>query len=347
MSSSAFSEAALASLEAKPDLPLNPAASASCSRSLPDYVERVARAFVAPELEAVRCISVASSDGGLTTLYEYGSQASESIVLLPPYGMTFVLVARLARLLAKRHHVVIWESKGSPDASVAVSDADFSLSSQAAQFARIVEARRLHEVHFVGWCQAAQIASYAVSHGLVGAKSMSWIAPAGFGYSLLPSEFDRCALPVYLEIERQGLTYAEKFRRVLDKHALVTATEANIAEKLTMLHLADAQATHVFSRYMRAYEENKAVAKLTLPAAVGSVPTLVMHSRDDTFSHFSESVQIAKKHSSVRLQLLENGGHLQVFNAPPAIAAHILGFVDSVGQNLDDRGAEAAASPLS
>jgi pimeloyl-ACP methyl ester carboxylesterase len=346
MSSGALAQLAHA-LEAGPDLSSTSTASATCPRSLPDYVERVDRAFVSLELEDVRCLSVATSDGGLTTLYEYGTEAGESIVLLPPYGMTFILVARLARLLAKRHHVVIWESKGSPDASATVSDADFGLSSQAARFARIIEARRLHEVHFVGWCQAAQIASYAVSHGLVRAKSMSWIAPAGFGYSLLPSEFDRCALPVYLEIERQGLDYAEKFRRVLDKHALAPATEAIVAEKLTMLHLADAQATHVFSRYMRAYEENKAVAKNTLPAAVDSVPTLAMHSRDDTFSHFSESVQIAKKHPSVRLQLLESGGHLQVFNSPTAIVAHILGFIDLVGKNVDAPGAEGSASQLS
>lgn len=317
-------------------------------RALPDYLERVDRVFVSADLEEVRCFAVATSDGRTITVYEYGREVGgEPIVLLPPYGMPFLLVARLARMLAERHRVVIWESQGSPDTSVVASDDDFDLAHQAAEFAQVLEALGLGEVHFVGWCQAAQIASYAVAHDLTALRSMSWVAPAGFGYSLLPSEFDRCALPIYLEIERQGLACAEKFRRVLDKHAVAPTTEAIIAEKLTMLHLADARATHVFSRYMKAYEVNKIVAKGTLSAAVERVRTLAMHSRDDTFSHFSESVQIAKKHPSVRLQLLDNGGHLQVFNTPRAIADHILGFVASVGKIADGGEAVASSTPPS
>ncbi|RYZ03279.1 MAG: alpha/beta fold hydrolase [Myxococcales bacterium] len=334
-------------LPAASHAPSVPAFAAATARPFPEYLSQVERAFVEQELERVRCLALATSDGKLTTLYEYGSPEDEAIVLLPPYGMTFLLVARLARLLSSRHHVVVWESNGSPDTSVPVAESDFGLRSQAEQLARVVEARGLGAVHFVGWCQAAQISSYAAAHDLVTPKSMSWVAPAGFAYSVLPSEFDRCALPIYLDIERQGLAHAEKLRHILDKHALAPTTAAIIAEKLTMLHLAGASSTHVFSRYMKAYEENKPVAKVTLPGAVARVPTLVMHSRDDAFSHFSESIQIAKKHPSVRLQLLQDGGHLKIFNSPEVIAAHILEFTDSVEKATAAGGSEAAAPQLS
>jgi pimeloyl-ACP methyl ester carboxylesterase len=222
--------------------------------SKPSYLAHLDASILVAECDDVRYRRVAVGDRAGRTLYEFGWRNGEKVVLLPPYGMTFLLVARLGRLLAKRFHVLMWESPGCPDSSTPICDIDLELGGESRYFSEVVKLKGFNEFHFVGWCQAAQFAVHATANGFVTPRTMSFIAPAGLGYSLVKSEFDRCALPIYLDIERHGISRAEALRAILDKHKDKPATEAIAAEKLTMIHLADPYATYTFSRYMRAYE---------------------------------------------------------------------------------------------
>ena len=242
--------------------------------SKPSYLADIDVLMLAEELKEVRHRTVAVDDRPQRTLYEFGWRNSEKVVLLPPYGMTFLLVARLGRVLAKRFHVLIWESHGCPDCSTPICDTDLGLVGESRHFSEVIKREGFKKFHFVGWCQAAQFAVHATANGYVRPRTMSWIAPAGLAYSVVKSEFDRCAfLHIYLDIERNGISCAEKLRTILDKHRGKPATEAIAAEKLTMLHLSDPQATYAFSRYMRAYEDNKPVAKQLVSPAISLVPT--------------------------------------------------------------------------
>jgi len=304
--------------------------------SKPSYLADIDTSILRHELDVVCYRTVAASDGSQRALYEFGRKDSEKVVLLPPYGMTFLLVSRLARILAQRFHVLIWESHGCSDSATRMSETDLQLASQSKYFSEVVKQAGFKEFHFVGWCQAAQLAAHATANGYMRPQTMSWIAPAGLGYSLVKSEFERCALPIYLDIERNGVSRAEKLRKILNKYRDEPATDTIMAEKLTMLHLSDAQATYAFSRYMRAYEDNKIVAKQLVPSVLESVPTQAIHCRDDTYSHFSESVQLSKHHPSLALRLIGVGGHLQVFNDPVTLAEHVVTFVDaSISQGPD------------
>jgi pimeloyl-ACP methyl ester carboxylesterase len=297
--------------------------------STPSYWAGIDALMLAGELDEVRHRTMAVGDGPQRALYEFGCSSSEKVVLLPPYGMTFLLVARLGRLLAKRFHVLMWESHGCPDDSTPICDTDLELASESRHFSDVINQAGFNEFHFVGWCQAAQFAVHATANGYVRPRTMSWIAPAGLGYSLIKSEFDRCALPIYLDIERQGVSRAENLRTILNKHRDRPATEEIAAEKLTMLHLSHPQATYAFSRYMRAYEDNKLIAKELVSRALSLVPTHAIHCRDDTFSHFSESVELSKHHPSLALRLIGRGGHLQVFNDPSTLAELVVAFIDA------------------
>jgi hypothetical protein len=210
-----------------------------------------------------------------------------------------------------------------------ICDTALELASESRHFSEVIKQAGFKEFHFVGWCQAAQFAVHATGNGYVRPRTMSWIAPAGLGYSLVKSEFERCALPIYLDIERNGVSRAEKLRAILNKHRDKPAMEAIAAEKLTMLHLSDPQATYAFSRYMRAYEDNKVVAKQFVSSALGLVATQAIHCRDDTFTHFSESIELTKHHPSLALRLIERGGHLQVFNEPFTLAELVVDFIDA------------------
>jgi hypothetical protein len=105
----------------------------------------------------------------------------------------------------------------------------------------------------------------------------------------------------------------------------------NLAEKLTMLHLACSRSTYTFSRYMRAFEDNKLAAEPLVPAALDQVPTQAIHCRDDNYSHFSESVELGRRHPQLALRLLRTGGHLQIFNDATAVAEPIISFIDAAG----------------
>lgn len=294
---------------------------------LPPYLRRAGASAHDARLAGVEVL-LRSVRGAARRLYRLGSGRHEPLVLLPPYGVSFLLALNLATLLADRFQVLLWESVGSPDGSVEASDADFEFALQSADIAEMIGPDAAACFHFVGWCQAAQLMVHAIAvHGLA-PRTMNWIAPAGFGLMLVKPEFDRCALPIYLAIERQGREAAEKLSRILDKYRDAPADEPMTGERLTMLHLADPAMTHVFARYMKCYEDNKRPAADLLPRALQHIPTQLLHCRDDTYSHYSESVQIAKRHPGATLHLMDQGGHLQIFNDPAPLASRIMHFID-------------------
>jgi len=296
--------------------------------NLPPYVERIAARSVKNMLAAIRTSVYVDEDGRKRKLFRLGEPHLPQVILLPPYGITFLLLMPLAELLSRHFNVVIWESPGCPDSDCPPLERDFTLASQASEFAAILQQLRIKEFHFIGWCQAAQLAAYAIVEQGLRLSTLSWIAPGGFGHALIRSEFERCALPIYMEIERQGVEQARKLALLLDKYCGAAIGEDVSGERLTMLHLADSAATQIFSKYMRCFETNKPTVKALLPRALASgIPTQIVHCRDDTYSHYSESVEIARAHPHVALKLMEKGGHLQIFNNPATIAELLVRFI--------------------
>lgn len=296
--------------------------------SLPSYCNKLDLVLLQDEVAAVRISTFIADDGQVVHLYTMGSPSAEKLILLPPYGMTFLLMSKLARVLARRFHVLIWESAGCPNREESMSAEVATLARQAADFRDIIRECGFEQFHFVGWCQASQLVAYAIATTDVRPKSISWVAPAGLGYSLVKSEFERCVLPIYLEIASLGLAYAEKLAMILDKYRDQPLSAGNAAEKLTMLHLTDPASTHRFSRYMKSYVDNQSLVKGLLDDVLGRYRALIIHCKDDTYSHFSESVQLAERYATVRLELLAQGGHLQLFDSPGTVAELILKHID-------------------
>ena len=80
-----------------------------------------------------------------------------------------------------------------------------------------------------------------------------------------------------------------------------------------------------------------------LEAGVGA--RYFLGSRDDAFSHYSESVQLARAVPGVELKLLQDGGPLMMFNEAGRIADQIREFVRarSLGGGADSMRADALA----
>ncbi|MCX4030253.1 alpha/beta hydrolase [Endozoicomonas sp. SM1973] len=296
--------------------------------SMPSYLNKVDTSILAEELGDIDASIYRAPDGYEFNLYKVGNPSAEKLVILPPYGMSYLLLSRLVKVLSGKYYVLSWESRGCPDYEASVSDDRFDLVSQSEDFVNILKQEGFDSFHYVGWCQAAQLLVHTLSVSDLQPKTISWIAPAGLGTSLVKSEFERCALPIYLEIEKLGSAYAEKLAMILDKYRDQPIREEIAAEKYTVLHLSDPDATHRFSRYMKLYEDNKSKVIELLGQVFEKHHVYVIHCKDDTYSHFSEAVQLEKKYPNVELELMPGGGHLQLFYEPDVIAGLILGYIN-------------------
>lgn len=297
--------------------------------SLPPYLRH------APEMSALgtELASVRPEDwyvdGALHgRFFHYGDPAAPALVLLPPTGMSFLLLARLAYALSSDFHVVIKESKGCPDWEVELDEGEYAVERQGSELVRMVDDLGLGRVHLVGWCQAAQAIVHACQVGGMAPRTICLLAPAGLGHSVVSSEFERCALPIYCQIaEANDAEYAQRMRGLLDSPSKHADAIAALAERLSLLHLANPSAILRFSRYMRAFKDAKDPARPHVVAALSAAPACIIHSRDDVFSHYSESVQLARAVPGTELKLFQDGGHLMMFNEAGRIADQIREFV--------------------
>ncbi len=297
--------------------------------NLPDYLRTLALSGLEDVLQAVAVSRSTGRDGREIHIYKLGDPASDCLILRPPIGISFLLVARLARALSQRFYVMIWESRGCPDVNGPLTDSDIELETQAADLEAILQREDIQRFHFVGWCQAAQLAVQTLCRAKATPQTLALVAPAGLGCAVLASDFEKNALPIYLQIEQNGVEYAGKLRKILDKFGDQPLTESNMAEKLSLLHLVSPEATYRFSRYMKAYKNNQQNVKALLDSALSEKHTCIIHSRDDNYSHYSESVQLSKRYPSVRLKVLPAGGHLLLFYQPQQVADIIFQFIET------------------
>lgn len=297
-------------------------------RTASSYLRGLNSSGMQAELAATTISTFDCGDGRETYLYEYGSIAAPTLILLPPTGMSYLLVSRLALALSNEFHVLSWESRGCPNIDGPMDRHDTEMEFQAAEFASIVAAQGIHEFHFVGWCQAAQKAVLACqSNPALKPLSFSFIAPAGLGYSVVVSEFERCALPIYLQIAGRDVAYADKMSQILDTSARQSSSEEQLPERLSLLHLSSPEATFRFARYMKAFADSKPLIKPLVDGVLNHVPTQLIHCKDDKFSHYSESVQLSREHPLARLELFPTGGHLFMFKQPDVVADVIRRFL--------------------
>ncbi len=61
----------------------------------------------------------------------------------------------------------------------------------------------------------------------------------------------------------------------------------------------------------------------------GTDSSIIIHSRDDNYSNYSESAQLSKRYPSVRLEVLPAGGHLLLFYQPQQVADIIFQFIET------------------
>jgi hypothetical protein len=81
-------------------------------------------------------------------LYGFGRLTAPILVMLPPAGMSFLLVSRLALALSADFQVIRWESRGCPDTVVPLTDGGSELSGPNWQNFTTVHWPRFHGVLF-------------------------------------------------------------------------------------------------------------------------------------------------------------------------------------------------------
>jgi hypothetical protein len=297
----------------------------SNSELLPNYVKDCAGEDIQNVLHFTAVEQVSLSENRNKKLYVMGDEENEPLILLPPVGMSFLLVSKLALVLSKQYMVLSWESVGCPDASEDFEEGQENLHYQVEEFAEMIKAKKLTKFHFVGWCQACQkIMKFHESntHNAT-IKSITLLAPAGLGTSVLESEFNRCALPIYMQMSSRDESFAKQMSAILGGNKKPDTSDNTSGENISLVHLKAPETCKRFAKYMVSFDKERKVNSPEKYQVFSTAPTHIIHCKDDEFSHYSESVQLAKKVPSIHLTLLNKGGHLMMYKEPENAAGLI------------------------
>ena len=291
------------------------------SELLPGYMMVYNGTDLQSVLQTTTVDQITLTNNRVKKLYTLGDKNNEHIILLPPVGMSFLLVSKLAKTLSQNYFVLCWESVGCPDISERFEDGQESLSYQIEELTEILCAKNISEFHFVGWCQACQkLMKFCPTTANSTLKSITLLAPAGLGTSLLDSEFGRCALPIYLQMAARDEKFASQMSAILGANKKPEATEHTSGELISLAHLQDPKTSIRFAKYMLSFDKERKNIDPQKYQLFLTTPTHIIHCKDDEFSHYSESVQLSKRIPSLHLSLLSKGGHLMMFNQPDAAA---------------------------
>jgi len=264
-------------------------------------------------------------DGREIAIYKLRNEIKDNLILMLPYGVSVSVLLKLIESLSNHFNVICWESVGCPDNTIHINDYDYHLISQSLLLKDIIDDQALDDFHMVSWCQASQIVIHSLMNYEILPKSISLISPAGMGCSNSTSEFDRSGLPLYLDIEKNGLAYAKQLLKLMQGYVKKDSINDD-SISLSKIHLFDAECTLRFSSYMKSYVNNIDIVNDLLPEFFKQFSVLSIHSSDDNYTHVSETLELQKKYYNVSSKIYDTGGHLLIYKEPDLIAKEILKY---------------------
>jgi nucleoside-diphosphate-sugar epimerase/pimeloyl-ACP methyl ester carboxylesterase len=103
-------------------------------------------------------LTVLASDGVALNVYRAGDRARPAVLICNDLGMPAEFVRPLAAQLARRWHVITWESRTLPGMARSRVDADVSLARQAADGLEVLDRLKVPRAALIGWCGGARVA---------------------------------------------------------------------------------------------------------------------------------------------------------------------------------------------
>lgn len=281
-------------------------------------------------------------DNNLLTVYTMGSAKNETIVIANAYGMPVDFMQPLASRLAKRYHVVTWDTRWVPGVTQEFELEKCHSLTHAKDAIRILDHFNIQQATMLGWSSGVQTTLRALSafpHRLTSAVLLNG------GVSLqqegLPvSDFEqslKSLLPKISASRRNAelycqLIYGNIQGEAADERAInsvISSTDPRLMA-MTSLPYQNSETLYRYANMMNnLFNEQE-------DAYTNDVhqPTLVVGCRNDEITHPESAVALSKCLSHGRLLMLENSGHFAHYYESK-IAESIIQFVGQTNKEQE------------
>jgi len=306
-------------------------ASPSYWQRFPDVAER----------EVFRWSVLRASDGYPLHVYAAGDVNHETVVVVSPPTIPFLLMSKLAASLSRHFHVIAWETRGGPYLDGKSDGFSLFLDRQAKDLAELLPAAEGGRVHYVGWCGASWIICWAVLNLKLPVSSISLIAPNNVDGGKEQTGYQKLVTPIIKqsvagtpsEIEvawnvmREGTN--DDLRRTPAERVLGRVVALNIE---TLKSLREwAKLTRDFYIVPGSIDEpigGERAIKL-FDDLCGCAPLLMLHCRDDDIVSYKCSLTASERNPASKLVLYPVGGHAVAYLNEPAVSKDVENFIRS------------------
>jgi len=264
------------------------------------------------------------ADGAWLTTYEAGEPGRPTVVLVNPLGISCLITTALARRLCEEHHVLTWETRGLPDyrPEAGAGGGDWHPERHCRDLAAILQARGVGADWLVSYCSGANIAIYGLAHGLFTARGLCLASPSLAVEGGRTTDYQRVVVPLLARVARDGLRTAALVRALLQQAGRVP--ESGEERELSVINDLPFRSDETTHRYAQLHAPCLALDAVPLLRRV-TVPTLVVHDRDDDLIHADTVTAIAAALANGTLAW-SDGGHFAIHKSR-AMQDRILAFL--------------------
>jgi len=290
------------------------------------YLDPTQRGFaISREGDIFAAQTMSARDGVPLTVLSAGQPSQPTVLLVNALGVSYLFLARLARVLASDYRVVTWESRGLPDDRAVPDDADFSLTQHAKDAADILAwmgQGRLAAV--VSFCSGVNVAVHALSGGVLAADRLCIISPSiELAAALERTDYQQTMLPLWRKVATSGLRMAGLVRVLLEQ-PLPTDSDGTARELqvLNALPFRSAESTYRYARMQTACLE---LDGATVLPRLG-LPVLVLHGEQDDLIHTATPQAVAAAIPGAVFRSVAGAGHFAVHSSA-ILHTHVLDFL--------------------
>lgn len=289
------------------------------------YIVEGVRSFDQEDIDSTfERLTVITSDNVALNVFRAGDPARPAVLVCNAIGMPAEFVRPLAAQLARRYHVITWESRTLPGTGKSRPDADVSLGRQAADGLEVLDRLQVPRAVLIGWCAGARVALrlHSVARRRVAGMAL---LNGSYGREQAPrTSFERTMAAVMPRIACDS-HYARLFHRSIftrhdgddageEAHArgstqhLLTSTAPEFLH-LTSVPFHSADHLHRYARLVHALlQERVCASELDI-----TVPTLVITGDRDDTAHPEASRTLAGDIYGARFACVDGADHFALY----------------------------------
>lgn len=293
------------------------------------YLEAPERAFsMCRDMDVFVEDEFVASDGVRLNVLEAGDPSRPTVLLINALGVSCLFLARLARVLARDHHVLSWESRGLPDYASVEGEVDLSVERHAGDAAEILAWKGREAAAIVAYCAGANIAVHALAHGTLATGRLCIVSPSmEVATAKERTHYQRTMLPIWEKMEAMGPRYAALMRALIRQNQ--KPHDGTLDSELHQLNNLPFRSPETTYRYGML---QAACLKFDWADLLRKVktPTLVLHGVEDDMIHEETSAAVAAGVDGASFLKLPDCGHFAIYTSE-VLHERIRAFLEGAG----------------